>query len=364
MGKYHSDKPITEKQADLFNRSSFVEDLVEELLGLDRGESFVVGLFAEWGAGKTSVINLVKQRLKGKDVYFAYVSAWMLNGDFASIIYKAFSITSEEIKGRKIIPLRRWATNVRNFFSESETSIEGVSLIDVSRILIPEESAKKNRKKIVKALKKAKSNKKRLIIFIDDIDRLDSARIVNLFRELSTIKDQPGITYVLPFDKNFVSSAIGDFLPTKQNGAAYLEKIIQIPLHLPAVPRYKIDDVFRSKLGELLDEFSINISEGEVSRFFSLYASYGANDYLRTPRDINKAINALRFALPRNHDEVNIVDTIILEIIGVFDEALYDKIRQSKEVLIKTGSSLYGRYLSDEDDKKRLCIPLKYHHYK
>ncbi|MDA8481187.1 KAP family NTPase, partial [Citrobacter sp. Awk 4] len=69
MGKYHNDQPIHggANDPDLLNRLAFANHLANVLLLNYDDDCLTVSLEAEWGYGKTSVINLVKGALNEKE---------------------------------------------------------------------------------------------------------------------------------------------------------------------------------------------------------------------------------------------------------------------------------------------------------
>ena len=59
------DTPILNVADDLLNRDNFVESLKQSFINYsDNDESLTIGLYGKWGEGKTSVINLVKEKLE------------------------------------------------------------------------------------------------------------------------------------------------------------------------------------------------------------------------------------------------------------------------------------------------------------
>lgn len=60
----HSDKPISNISEDLFRRAPFVDLLYQEIKSIPDTESVTIGLSGPWGSGKTSIINLVCQKLE------------------------------------------------------------------------------------------------------------------------------------------------------------------------------------------------------------------------------------------------------------------------------------------------------------
>jgi hypothetical protein len=69
----------------------------------------------------------------------------------------------------------------------------------------------------------------RLLIVLDDIDRLSADEIRELFRLVKSVGDLPNVIYPLSFDRCTVTTALDQF--QENRGAAYLEKIVQLPLN-------------------------------------------------------------------------------------------------------------------------------------
>src|SRR5690606_33695923 len=80
-----------------------------------------------------------------------------------------------------------------------------------------------------------KENKSKVVIFIDDIDRLDKVEIHSIFRLVKLTADFLNTTYILSFDEEMVSAAIGERFGAgnQKSGQNFLEKIIQVPLKIP-----------------------------------------------------------------------------------------------------------------------------------
>lgn len=63
MRAYHNDQPILggQNDPDLLNRLTFANNLANILLLNNDDDCFTVSIEAEWGYGKTSVINFIKR---------------------------------------------------------------------------------------------------------------------------------------------------------------------------------------------------------------------------------------------------------------------------------------------------------------
>ena len=372
MSKYHSDQPIQEVNSDEFNRGVFVNDFIEILANFESAENYIVGLFAKWGLGKTSVVNLILEKLNSENSFCTvYVSAWAFGGDYEKILRDILEQIYQKIENKSIktkrgrfgkflskaakadFPFELDAELDLNGGGRAETKISSGKIGNtagyIGEILSSSDNITKARKRVEKSINESG---KKVIVFIDDLDRLDGRHIMEILRTINTIADYGGMTYVLPFDKRYVCSAIKECLPDGQSGDEFIEKIIQVPINLPALTQEKINKVMFNKLNLLLSEYHIFVSSEEISRFQKLYFG-GVDRYLTSPRDINKLINVLKFKLPSANGEINIIDTIILEIIRVFDELLYEIIKKNRELLIKQVNTFPPKYLMDSDNKSR-----------
>jgi len=372
MDNYYSNQPINCTADDLYNRTSFAKDVVQMLSNLKNNENYIVGIYAKWGFGKTSAINLISEKLNdNKEFISVNIDAWSLGGQSEKILWQILKEIYEKLTNKKIerkigrIGKRLYAFSKAklpfdmdceldiNNGGRNETKVSSGKILNslgfIGSLMESSNNIAMAKGKVNEAIR---THGKKVVVFIDNIDRLDRTQVVEIFRLLSTIADYAGITYILPFDKDFVCSAIEESLPLNQSGSEYIEKIVQIPIHLPMLSRSALDRAFIRLLTELFEEYSIKISTEEIGRFQSLYYYHGINKYLQSPRNINQIINALRFMLPMKLGEVNIVDLIILEILRVFDEPFYERIRDSRNILVQNKNSLSNGYTFNDEHKE------------
>ncbi|EPN9336286.1 KAP family P-loop NTPase fold protein [Enterococcus faecalis] len=370
MIKYHSDQPINSRNKDEYNRGIFVDDFIKILTDFEDKENYIIGLYAKWGRGKTSTVNMILDSLKNKEKFCEiYLSAWALGGDYEKILWDILDQTSRKIMKKKVknkrarfgkflskmsnaeIPFELDTELDLNGGGHKETKISSGKIINtvnyVGQMLASSDNIDKARKRIEESIED-----KKVIVFIDDLDRLEGKQIIDILRAINTVADYGGMTYILPFDKRYVCSAIEEYLPKNQNGDEFIEKLIQVPIALPELTRERLDKVLLGKIDNLFNEFEITLTEDEVTRFQRLYF-YGANKYITSPRDINKLINVYRFKMPISIGEINVVDLSILEIIRTFDEPFYELIRTNREVFVKRTRNVSPKYLLDSDNSKR-----------
>jgi predicted KAP-like P-loop ATPase len=78
-----------------------------------------------------------------------------------------------------------------------------------------------------------KLSNQRILVIIDDLDRLTASEAVEMVSLVKSLGDLPNVIYLLSFDQGNLVKLLSE--GTKLNGSDYLEKIVQYPVHLPPV---------------------------------------------------------------------------------------------------------------------------------
>ena len=268
---YHSDKPIEMFEEDLLGRASFAQQLADSILSIDLKDSFAIGIYGKWGTGKTSVLNMMQKEIEKKaqndngpkKAIIMRFEPWnfstcdqLLTQFFAQMT----AIVSSEKKNES---LQKVGAALEQYSSGFEL-LELIPTVGPFLKIIPGlvKSVGKKMKEAAEADIKNLSSRKqavvdalkaqscRIVVTIDDIDRLSNEQIRLIFQLVSSVAGFPNVVYVLSFDKEIVARA----LQTVQmdNGLDYLEKVIQVPFELPEVEKEKIINVLNFRLNELL----------------------------------------------------------------------------------------------------------------
>lgn len=362
MQNYHDDSAIKVDDDDLFGRKDYALKLADIIASLGFESNFVVGLYSKWGYGKTSTLNLVKTHLDAnEDIETIDLEPWnYVNSKelAANLLYELSErlglnktpkkrlgrfIRKSQGKTSQIINKAASSTNVNpaDGVSVSLGNVTGAIFALTQLLSSPREYAiQKERIEGVIA-----KNGKQVVVFIDDVDRLDSEKILSVFKLIKSVASIKGVTYVVSFDEQVVADAISESLPRKTGGKEYIDKIIQIPVTLPLIERYDLDRYTDKKIEEVMQQNSVTIVEDEQRDLQDLYAT--VKHRLDTPRAINRFANALLFAVPMLKDEVSISDLVATELLRVTYPDLYEIVRNNRELL--TRDQVFNDY--DNDDK-------------
>ncbi len=337
MAELSSDRPSTDPAQDLFGHAPFARTLARAIRGYRSSDGIVLALYGPWGSGKSTVLAYVEHELEqGPEAERPVVvsfNPWWFSGQ--EHLARAFLGQLQAVLPAKHAGFKA----LGNKLSEFGGALGGVADLAGAAFGIPlggkviEAGAKllATKPKDVPALKKAVSallleEKKRVLVVIDDIDRLAPDEVRQLFTVIKALADFPYITYLLAFDREVAATAISE--QTGLPGDRYLEKIIQVPFELPKVDQ----STLLQALFVRLDAVMAPTPEGRFdSRYWSNVFYSGLDRLFSVPRDIVRLTNALSVTYPAVVGEVNPVDFIAIECLRVFLPAVYDAIRTSPE---------------------------------
>ena len=338
---FSNDRPLTKREDDRLNRAGFADRIATVLAALPEGSGIVVGIYGPWGDGKTTVLNLLRASLARNDAMVVRdFNPWRLADD-DSIFRGFFSILAEAIGASLSTTLeqatagaKRWAKYFRCvtrplslLFKSAETA-DGL-LARFGEIANKGDSVQLEqlRARIIALLN---GSKKRVIILIDDLDRLDKQETHTLFRLIKACADFPNVCYVLAFDDTVVSKAIGERYGggDEPAGRAFLEKIIQVPLQLPVAAREDLRSLCFDQVDRALSAAGIELTKNQVGEFVASF-DRSVSIRLTTPRAANRFGNGLMFTLSSLVGETNPVDHLLVEALRAFYPEVYDVVRHN-----------------------------------
>ena len=311
------DEPIQSLKQDILGREKFIEDLQKEIENLPFDNSFVFGLYGSWGEGKTSVINLLVNKFrKNEDFLIVNFDPWNFKDEKA--ILSAFYDQIENAFSEKYIlsEFERTMIKYQNIISIG-LSNTGINLSFPDR----KDTLFKLKKEIEKFIEQTK---KKILIFIDDIDRLQPYEVLLIFKIVRLSANFKNTIFLLAFDQLIIQNYLKNDLKIDSE---FLEKIVQKSIPLPAIEQQEIGQFLDIHLEKLFDELAIS-KEGREKFYKDFHLIYlmQISKFFKTLRRVKRYINGLRSTLPLVKNEVNLYDFLILEIIRNFFPKIYDDI--------------------------------------
>lgn len=354
---FSSDRPISNQQDDKFQRYDFAKRIATTIVERENEDCIVIGVYGAWGEGKTSVINFIETELKNtENIICIKFNPWRYN-DENSLLIQFFEKLAVALNAN----LKTKGEKIGQLFSKYgkllkiDIPLIGGNIGDAAEGLgdiLGDVDIETLKERIGAVLRE---NQRKIVIFIDDIDRLDKTEIHSIFRLVKLTADFLNTTYVLSFDEEMVSAAIGERFGAgnQKSGQNFLEKIIQVPLKIPVAQPEALKQFCFQLIDKAINSNNISLTEEEVRRFVSEFTS-NILIKLDTPRLAVRYGNTLSFSLPLLAGEVNMTDLMLIEAIKIFYPNHYEFIKSNPEYFIGSYSKGYASYGKDEDKVKSL----------
>ncbi|MFA6824139.1 MAG: P-loop NTPase fold protein, partial [Bacteroidales bacterium] len=377
--KLHSDIPISKYDDDIFDRKPIADKLatfIQYRSENKENDSFCIGVYGKWGEGKTSLVNMTIDKLKenkSDNIVISQYNPWLLK-DQESILYDFFNTISDDDLGKKTIKFLKEYGAIVSLGLEGVLGLTGIPLagkatsFSLNKIVkaLPNsnQSVSELKKKVNKSLRESG---KHLVVFVDDLDRLDREEIHAVLKLIRQNTDFENTTYILMMDYEVVSSSLQTKYSdaNKNSGQEFLAKIVQFPLYLPQIQEYHLERFLFSKLDTLLSSLDNNdkIYNDAIEKAKSDIRNF-VLPLFSTPREIIQYINILSFVVPTMYKELNLSDLCLLEALKKFSYECYKEIRDNKYVLldISNTESQVLEYIANknksskevEDDKREI----------
>lgn len=195
-----------------------------------------------------------------------------------------------------------------------------------------------------------------LVVFVDDIDRLEPEQIRMLLRQVKANANLPNIVFVLLFQTSIVERALDPV--ADGDGRAFLEKIVQASFDLPAVPASLVHRMFEEELAKIADPYAIEANGFSQTRWGNAYIGC-IQPWLKNMRDARRLISSIAINMPLhvigNVFEVNIVDFLLLETLRVFEPDLHATLFRERELVLQERRySFNNRQKLDQEAAKKL----------
>lgn len=342
---YFSDTPLYKPSEDRLGYAKIAKNIAVGIIDITEPCGYVISINAKWGSGKTSFLNfiafyLMNYETKGgilKDnetiPILINFNPWWFTGkeDLFRQFFGQFGLgLSNDVKS--IIALTRLLGQY--FVAISKVNLPYDATMDmIEGSFNPEKmDVFSLKQKIIDELPKDR----KIIFVIDDIDRLDSDEVKQLFQVIKKVADFPNVIYILAFDSEIVEPMLNSV--QESSGSKYLEKIVQAPFHLPIPTQCSLNLIFCEKLTEILGDFPKEL--WNKSHWFHVY-DQGLCELINTPRSIVRLTNALRVTYPPIRNEVNPMDFVALEAIRIFQPDCYERIQKDDEKFFGHASQIW-----------------------
>lgn len=346
------DRPIVSPREDQMDRKEFARHVASAIGANRSSNSLVVSLVGPWGSGKTSLLNLVEYSLKNDGKTPAPIivrfNPWLfadqnqLSRRFFQAIALAFKREHDPSLSRPARALSldddagRLAQLVEDYAAIFEplhflgpagdaalTGLRGIAGFVRAETKRRADDLEGLKDRINGTLRKLD---RRVIVMIDDIDRLNATEIIQVFQLVRLVGDFDNTTYLLAFDRAVVGGVLKDV--QRINGDRYLEKIVQVSLNVPAIPAHKLYGLAERSLRGIVA--GAGLPEPDEKRL-RLLLPLGERYFLKDPRKVARLLNMFRFSLALLEHDRDVIDLLGITMLQVFAPDVYERIRDHED---------------------------------
>ena len=315
------DHPLTKEEEDICGWRDFAVTLTKHLLATNTERAaFSLGIVASWGEGKSSFMGIMQRYLlrEQRNIIVMRFNPWLY--DKEAQLTKVFF---EELR-RTLAPYSSKLSRSIENYADLLLAVDNGWLKFAHQLLrLPQRSTAEQFDKLSRDIQELG---KKVVIFIDDVDRLTREELLELFNLVRNSSNLPCLYFVLAYDKSYVLKTLKGNSDEHMN--RYPEKILQEEYPLPKLTPDKIWVVLerclnKTQLGqEDEDKVSILLTRLKLPALNLPY-------HLMTIRMVKRMVNAFNSRYELLH-KVGVApfDLFIFELIYYVYPSVYDYLKE------------------------------------
>ena len=281
---------IVNKEKDVLNVHRYIRGL--EMFIENCPTPMSIALQGDWGTGKTTFLQSMKQDFENEkkgEIRTVYFNTWQYSQfNMESSLYTSFltnimnQIVPEDSQSKDLLEKAGkilkdvWKISKSaawHFMDEQAKKRIGITISDQ----LAEEGIKAEREQadaicklkdnfkaiVADAVKEFPKGEGRIVIFVDDLDRLNPERAVEMLEVLKLFMDVENCVYVLAIDYDVVVDGVRQKYGSTMSDEkcrSFFDKIIQLPFCMP-VSSYQINKLLTENLGMDLEGCVSEVSE-------------------------------------------------------------------------------------------------------
>jgi hypothetical protein len=239
------DAPVAERADDFYDRWPIATAISRVIAASPAPWSTRVGLFGRWGDGKTSVLNFLEQQQREAGHIVIRYNPWGAVSE--EEVWRGFGsrlIEGLDAHGIKVglaarlqhhakawrVELARWLRWGAQ--AAGMAQVPGATLGGEVAASLVEKHLGLTRKDVQRI--GGDLGERRVVVFIDDLDRADPVLVPRLLLALRELLDFARFAFVLTFDRRIVANALEQHHRAwGRSGENFLDKVIDFPFELP-----------------------------------------------------------------------------------------------------------------------------------
>jgi hypothetical protein len=241
-----TDNPETTDRLGFKPMADILVDVIEQT-----HPPFTIGVFGEWGSGKTTIMTLVRSQLEERNAKTVWFNAWKYDGKeviWNALIQTIFFAMKENAPpaappdfGERV---KTTATKLAIFAAKKATTFipggfvkpEDVdTVVEAFRPLSADDEQfdfiNKFEQTFDQLVREYVGIEGRLVVFVDDLDRCMPENAIQVLEAIKLYLDRANVTFVIGAERAIIEQGIRERYKgnIRLSAKEYLEKIVQLP---------------------------------------------------------------------------------------------------------------------------------------
>jgi hypothetical protein len=367
---FHADEA---PNRDLYGRRPFARQVALLVADIPRRTSACIAVTAPWGNGKSSVLELLREEIVTRDSVLPLLFGPHLYVDH-DVRIRGFLDNINSVIGPFVDPPKRDDAE-RPAITDETDDIVDVVLDDEPPFedvrggasgtagprdgvhgFVPGEDPTAEIRATMAGLPH------RVVVFVDEIDRLPAAELHAFLRFMRMIADLPNLVYVVAFDRELVIQALTEVLRTPEAADRYLEKVFQAELPLPwpdtALMRAELMAEINRIMAERVEP-ELHVMTREDHQRMTRVLDACLIERFSNLRIAKRFWNQLSVLLPLVKGNVNLVDFILLEALRAADPEGYKALRDRAPALSGGSAEERDKYARNREIVASIAAEMK-----
>lgn len=265
-------QPLQDFNDDKLGFESQCSEISNFIEVFPNNQPYSIAIFGKWGSGKSTMLNFIENKLNKQNNIIIRFNPWQILNE-TNLVPTLFEEIAYSIQNKEFLKLkksllsygRKICASSAKIITKSILSTQGVAeetsdpISEVTAKTVdtlfnsdnPEPLSIKKRKLEKELLNWSTKEDKKIIVFIDEIDRLFPSDIIEIFKVIKVAISFPSIIFIVAMDREAVNDSLSSINITKPD--EYLSKIFQQRFYINS--NYQLRTLFKEMLIPLIDKF-------------------------------------------------------------------------------------------------------------
>jgi len=240
------DLPLLENGKDLLGRDEIINYIADTII---RERPSVIALTGNYGAGKTSALNLAIGKLRKLDSeqrpIIVKFSPWLPENS-TGLVLSLFSSIMAEIRRDYIV-----SGLSQSFVQYARVLLNVIPKGEALKELFKDASQDGRIKSLVDYIAKMP---RRILVVLDDLDRMQARELETIFKILRGSEELSRVTFVCCFDIGELASILKTTRKFQETDK-FIEKFFQTRVALPPIDSTTLKELFQAKMVRIREKY-------------------------------------------------------------------------------------------------------------